>query len=94
MSDKKILPKGIKTVSTNIDSKNTVIKHFAHIYSVGKATMMVNDWFNNYEIFVYYIDYDSDVCDLLFYKSRTAGYWKQSGDNIYKYGLDNSIKTK
>ncbi len=89
---KKELPRGIKTVITSLDSKDTVIRHFAYVSSVGQATALVNQLFSDYEDFVYYVDHEKEICEVLFYKSRSAGYWKTFEENIYDYRLDGSNK--
>lgn len=83
---------GLRTVITNLDSKQKVIKDFAYVSSVGRATANVTQWFDDYEDFVYYVDHENEICELLFYKSRTAGYWKDYENNIYNHRLDESNK--
>lgn len=69
-------------VETHLNLKNSVIGDVALVNGVNPATVKVNEWFNKYSAFVY----DKTSGDLVFYKSRYAGYW-ENDSNLEKYKM-------
>ena len=60
-------------VECHTTNKNTVISDIAFNLGVSAANVKVKKWFDEYSAFVY----DKDRGNLLFYKSRYAGYWEE-----------------
>jgi hypothetical protein len=67
-------------VESHTSNMGSIIQDIALIYGVNPATNKVQKWFNEYSAFVY----DSETGNILFYKSRYAGYW-DTDKNIYDY---------
>ncbi len=67
----------VETHSTNI---NLVISDIALVIGVAPATVKVQKWFQEYSLFVY----DKNNGNLLFFKSRYAGYWDMD-KNLFDY---------
>ncbi len=69
----------------NIKMKNDIIADIGCIIGVNNATVLVNNWYTNYSSFVY----DKTTGDLIFSKSRYAGYWENSHNlDKYKFKVD------
>jgi hypothetical protein len=58
-------------VESHTSNINIIITEIGKIIGVAPATVKVQKWFQEYSAFVY----DSTNGNLLFFKSRYAGYW-------------------
>lgn len=67
-------------VETHITNMNSVISEIAMNIGVPLATARVQKWFQEYSAFTY----DSYNGNLLFYKTRYAGYWEMD-KNVIDY---------
>jgi hypothetical protein len=63
------------------NSKKIIAESIAEVYGIRPAESIFDNWVTNYDEFFY----DTDNNKLLFYKSRTAGYWKPDGDVLEAY---------
>jgi len=62
----------IVLIESHTSNMNGVISDIGKIVGVSPATLKVKKWFEEYSSFVY----DKNNGNLLFYKSRYAGYWE------------------
>ncbi len=70
----------IVLVESHTSNLNLVISDIALIIGVATATVKVQKWFQEYSSFVY----DSKNGNLVFFKSRYAGYWEMD-KNLLDY---------
>lgn len=65
-------------------SKKAISESIAENYGIGPAESIFDNWVTNYDEFLY----DIDKNNLIFYKPRTAGYWKSDNEILKDYKLD------
>ncbi len=68
-------------VETHITPKNNVINDLSLSIGSGSAVNIVNSWYEKNSAFVY----DRVSADIIFSKSRFAGYWTENMNILSKY---------
>lgn len=68
-------------VNANVDSKENLIKKIGNDFGIGRATALVNNWYETYSEFVY----ESSNAELIFFKKRYAGYWESDKEMLEQY---------
>jgi hypothetical protein len=69
-------------INTTKDRTARVMSDLAEQMGVGAAQGIVQRWFEEYIEFVY----NTETCDLIFYKKFSSGYWESIQSNLSQLG--------